>query len=143
MIIRELENKDIEQKINIDMKKRITEKESKAYIEQNFLEKNIVYERMGTKNILQEKYGNNVNFDYKIQDSYYKLIFLTEDNYSSYVSMLKMWIANSIMLEKEGKKLVFVVDDTINNEKTNSYKTMLSEYGKVISIQDFINIKVA
>ena len=122
--------------------KRINEKESKAFIERYFLEHNVSYERMGTKNAIQEKYGNNVNFDYKIKNDYYKLIFLTEDNYSAYVAILKMWIANCIMLKKENKRLVFVLDDTIKNEKTVSYKNMLSEYCEVISIQDFINIKV-
>ena len=80
--------------------KRITEKESKAYIEQHLLENNISYERRGTKNTIQEQYGNNINFDYKINNKYYKLIFLTEDNYAGYVGILKMWIANAIMLKK-------------------------------------------
>lgn len=121
--------------------KRISEKESKAFIEKHFLENNIFYERMGVKNAIQEKFGNNVNFDYKIDDKYYKLLFLTEDNYNSYVAMLKMWITNSIMLQKEGKNLIFVLDDTIKNEKTDSYKRMLMEYAKVITIQEFVNLK--
>ena len=41
--------------------KRITEKESKAYIEQHLLENNISYERRGIKNTIQEQYGNNIN----------------------------------------------------------------------------------
>ena len=127
---------------DINVNKRINEKESKAFIERHFLEKNIAYERMGTKNAIQEQYGNNINFDYKINDKYYKLIFLTEDNYNGYVAILKMWIANSIMLKKENKELIFVLDDNLNNEKTETYKKMISDYGKVISIQDFVNIKI-
>ena len=127
---------------DINKEKRITEKESKAFIEKYFLENNISYERMGTKNAIQEKYGNNINFDYKIDNKYYKLIFLTEDNYSGYVAILKMWITNAIMLKKEKKELIFVLDDTLNNEKTKSYKNMISEYCKIISIQDFIKIKI-
>lgn len=127
---------------DISKEKRISEKESKAFIEQHLLEKNISYEKHGTKNAIQEKYGNNINFDYKIDDKYYKLIFLTEDNYSGYVAMLKMWIANHIMLKKEGKELIFVIDDMIKNEKTESYISMLLDYGKVMSVQEFIDIKV-
>lgn len=122
--------------------KRITEKESKAYIEQHLLENNIFYERRGTKNIIQEQYGNNINFDYKINNKYYKLIFLTEDNYAGYVGILKMWIANAIMLRKESKKLIFVIDDLLRNERTESYKKMLSDYGDIISVQEFVNLKL-
>ena len=122
--------------------KRITEKESKAYIEQHLLENNISYERRGTKNTIQEQYGNNINFDYKINNKYYKLIFLTEDNYAGYVGILKMWIANAIMLKKESKKLIFVIDDLLKNERTESYKKMLSDYGDIISVQEFINLKL-
>lgn len=127
---------------DITKDKRITEKESKAFIEQHFLENNISYERMGSKNSIQERYGNNINFDYKIDDKYYKLIFLTEDNYSGYVAILKMWIANAIMLKKEKKELIFVLDDTLKNDKTETYNQMLSDYGKVITVQEFINTKV-
>ena len=122
--------------------KRINEKESKAFIEKTFLEHNISYERSGSKNAIQEKYGNNINFDYKIANTYYKLIFLTEDNYSSYVAILKMWITNYMMLKEEKKKLIFVIDDTIKNDKTSLYEKMLSEYCEVITLQDFIDIKV-
>ena len=126
---------------DIDKNKRTNEKESRAIIEKYLLDNNIKYERQGTKNAIHEKYGNNINFDYKINNKYYKIIFLTEDNYSGYVAMLKMWLANSIILDKEKKDLIFVIDDNINNEKTNNYKKMLSDYAKIISIQDFINIK--
>lgn len=122
--------------------KRITEKESKAYIEQHLLENNISYERRGTKNTIQEQYGNNINFDYKINNKYYKLIFLTEDNYAGYIGILKMWIANAIMLKKESKILIFVIDDLLKNERTESYKKMLSDYGNIISVQEFINLKL-
>lgn len=137
-----LENlKNIYLYYDININKRITEKESKAFIERHFLENNILYERMGSKNAIQEQYGNNINFDYKIDDKYYKLIFLTEDNYSGYVAILKMWITNSMMLKKENKELIFVIDDNMKNDKTESYKKMLSDYAKIISIDDFINIK--
>ncbi len=122
--------------------KRITEKESKAYIEQHLLENNISYEKHGTKNSIQEQYGNNINFDYKIGDNYYKLIFLTEDNYAGYVGILKMWIANAIMLQKENKRLIFVIDDLLKNSRTESYKKMLSDYGDIITAQDFVNLKI-
>lgn len=122
--------------------KRISEKESKAFIEQHFLENNISYERRCSNNIVQEEYGNNINFDYKIANVYYKIIFLTQDNYNSYIAILKMWIANYIMLKKDNKELVFVIDDNLNNDKTKNYKKMLSDYCKVITIQEFINIKV-
>ena len=118
--------------------KRITEKESKAYIEQHLLENNIFYEKRGIKNNIQEQYGNNINFDYKIDNNYYKLIFLTEDNY---VGILKMWIANAIMLKKENKKLIFVIDDLLKNDRTETYKKMLSDYGEIISVQEFVNMK--
>ena len=121
--------------------KRITEKESKAYIEQHLLENNISYERRGTKNSIQEQYGNNINFDYKIENNYYKIIFLTEDNYAGYVGILKMWIANAIMLKKENKQLIFVIDDLLKNNKTESYRKMLSDYGDVITVQEFISLK--
>lgn len=121
--------------------KRITEKESKAYIEQHLLENNIFYEKRGIKNNIQEQYGNNINFDYKIDNNYYKLIFLTEDNYAGYVGILKMWIANAIMLKKENKKLIFVIDDLLKNDRTETYKKMLSDYGEIISVQEFVNMK--
>ena len=121
--------------------KRITEKESKAYIEQHLLENNISYERRETKNSIQEQYGNNINFDYKIENNYYKIIFLTEDNYAGYVGILKMWIANAIMLKKENKQLIFVIDDLLKNNKTESYRKMLSDYGDVITVQEFISLK--
>lgn len=120
--------------------KRISEKESKAYIEQHLLENNTYYEKRGTKNSIQEQYGNNINFDYKIDNNYYKLIFLTEENYAGYVGVLKMWIANAIMLKEEKKKLIFVIDDLLNNDRTLSYKKMLSDYGDVITVQEFISI---
>ena len=122
--------------------KRITEKESKAYIEQHLLENNISYEKRGTKNNIQEQYGNNINFDYKIDNNYYKLIFLTEDNYAGYVGILKMWIANAIMLQKENKRLIFVIDVLLKNSRTESYKKMLSDYGDIITVQDFVNLKI-
>ncbi len=122
-------------------RKRISEKESKAYIEQHLLENNIYYEKRGIKNNVQERYGNNINFDYKINNKYYKLIFLTEDNYTGYVGILKMWIANSMMLKEENKILVFVVDDLLDNERTKLYKKMLSDYGEVITVQEFISRK--
>lgn len=138
-----LENlKNIYLYYDINKDKRINEKESKAFIEQHFLENNVFYERRGIKNAIQEEYGNNINFDYKINNKYYKLIFLTQDNYSGYVAILKMWIANCIILKKENKELIFVLDDNLNNEKTNLYKKMLSDHGKIITIQDFINIKI-
>lgn len=126
---------------DINKPKRINEKESMALIEKTLIENNILYERRGTKNIIKEEYGNNINFDYKIKDKYYKIIFLTEDNYNGYIAMLKMWIANSIILKKENKELIFVLDDNINNNKTNNYKRMLTDYGKVITIKEFINMK--
>ncbi len=124
---------------DVSKDKRISEKESKVFIEQHFLENNVVYEKCGSKNAICEKYGNNINFDYKINDNYYKLIFLTNDNYKNYVAILKMWITNTIMLKKENKQLIFVIDDMVQNEKTKSYKKMLSEYGKVIDIHQFVN----
>lgn len=45
------------------------------------------------------------------------------------------------MLKKENKKLVFVIDDNINNDKTKSYKKMLNDYGIVMTLQDFIKEK--
>ena len=72
---------------------------------------------------------------------YYKIICLTEDNYNGYVAILKMWIANYIMLKKENKKFVFAIDDNINNDKTKSYKKMLNDYGIVMTLQDFIKEK--
>lgn len=125
----------------IEKNKRISEKESKAYIERHLLENNILYEKRGTKNSIQEQYGNNINFDYKIENNYYKLIFLTEENYAGYVGILKMWIANAIMLKKENKKLIFVIDDLLKNDRTECYKKMLSDYGDIITIQEFINLK--
>lgn len=137
-----LENlKNIYLYYDVDKNKRVSEQETMAFIEKHLLENNISYEKHGSKNAIKEEYGNNVNFDYKIGDKYYKIIFLTEDNYSGYVSMLKMWITNAILLKKKNKELIFVVDDMINNEKTNSYKKMLNDYSKVITIQDFINSK--
>ena len=133
--------KDIYLYYEVDKDKRISEKETKAFIERHFLENNISYEKQGTKNLIQEKYGNNINFDYKIDDKFYKLIFLTEQNYAGYVGILKMWITNSMMLKKEGKTLVFVIDDCLNNEKTEAYKKMISDYGEIMSVQEFINIK--
>ena len=53
-----------------------------------------------------------------------------------------MWIANAIMLKKENKKLIFVIDDLLKNERTESYKKMLSDYGNIISVQEFINLKL-
>ena len=67
---------------------------------------------------------------------------MTEDNYAGYVGILKMWIANAIMLKKENKKLIFVIDDLLKNERTESYKKMLSDYGNIISVQEFINLKL-
>lgn len=122
--------------------KRISEKESRAYIERHLLENNILYEKRGTKNSIQEQYGNNINFDYKIDSNYYKLIFLTEENYAGYVGILKMWIANTIMLKKENKKLIFVIDDLLKNDRTESYKKMLSDYGEIITVQEFIDLKI-
>lgn len=37
-----------------------------------------------------------------------------------------------INVKKEKKELIFVLDDTLNNEKTKSYKNMISEYCKII-----------
>ena len=54
-----------------------------------------------------------------------------------------MWLANAIMLQKENKHLIFVIDDLLKNDRTESYKKMLSDYGDVITVQDFINIKNA
>ncbi len=133
--------KDIYLYYEVGKDKRITEKESKAYIERHLLENNISYEKHGTKNSIQEQYGNNINFDYKIDNNYYKLIFLTEDNYAGYVGILKMWIANAIMLKKENKKLIFVIDDLLKNDRTECYKKMLSDYGDIITVQEFINLK--
>ncbi len=126
----------------VDKNKRISEKESKAYIEQHLLENNISYEKCGTKNKIEEQYGNKVNFDYKIENNYYKLIFLNEENYAGYVGILKMWIANAIMLKKANKKLIFVIDDLLMNDRTESYKKMLSDYGEIITVQEFINLKI-
>ena len=39
---------------------------------------------------------------------------------------------------KENKELIFVIDDTLKNEKIKNYKDMLSE---IITIDDFINIR--
>lgn len=100
-----------------------------------------MYEKRGSKNAIQEEYGNNISFDYVLNNVYYKIIYLTEDNYNGYVAILKMWIANYIMLKKENKKLVFVIDDDINNDKTKSYKKMLNDYGIVMTLQDFIKEK--
>ena len=121
--------------------KRSKEDESKAVIEKYFLENNVVYEKRGSKNAIQEEYGNNISFDYVLNNVYYKIICLTEDNYNGYVAILKMWIANYIMLKKENKKLVFVIDDNINNDKTKSYKKMLNDYGIVMTLQEFIKEK--
>lgn len=120
--------------------KRNYEEKSRREFEKNLLENNICYQRRNVKNAIQEQYGNNINFDYKIDNAYYKLIFLTEDNYNGYVSILKMWIANSMILKKENISLVFVVDDLMNNERTSYYKKMLADYGKLISIKDFVEI---
>jgi len=133
--------KDIYLYYEVGKDKRISEKESKAFIERHLLENNICYEKKGTKNAIQEQYGNNINFDYKINDKFYKLIFLNEENYAGYVGILKMWIANAIMLKKEGKKLIFVIDDYLKNEKTESYKKMISDYGEILTVQEFINLK--
>lgn len=126
---------------DFEKNKRNKEEESKAVIEKYFLENNLMYEKRGTKNAIQEIYGNNINFDYIYNNTYYKIICLTEENYSGYVAILKMWITNSIMLDKEDKKLVFVIDDNINNEKTKAYKKMLGDYGIVMTLQDFIKNK--
>ena len=52
-----------------------------------------------------------------------------------------MWIANAIMLKKENKQLIFVIDDLLKNNKTESYRKMLSDYGDVITVQEFISLK--
>lgn len=121
--------------------KRKSEAESKAYIERHFLENNISYERHGSRNAIQEQYGNNINFDYKIDGNYYKLIFLTEDNYAGYVGAIKMWITNAAILKNESKQLIFVIDDLLKNERTESYKKMISDFAKIITVQEFISIK--
>ena len=53
-----------------------------------------------------------------------------------------MWIANAIMLKKENKKLIFVIDDLLKNDRTESYKKMLSDYGEIITVQEFIDLKI-
>ncbi len=126
---------------DISKDKRKKEEESKVLIEKFFLENNVSYERYGSKNAIQEMYGNNINFDYKLNDVYYKIICLTEENYNTYVGVLKMWIANYMLLKNENKKLIFVIDDNVLNEKTASYKKMLSDYGVVITIQEFASSK--
>lgn len=77
----------------------------------------------------------------KIKDKYYKILCLTQENYNGYVAMLKMWIANCIMLKKENRKLIFIVDDNVQNEKTKSYIKMLDDYSNVITIQEFVKLK--
>ena len=34
--------------------------------------------------------------------------------------------------------MIFVLDDLIKNERTNSYKHMLEDYAKVITLQEFM-----
>lgn len=68
-----------------------------------------MYEKCGSKNAIQEEYGNNISFDYVLNNVYYKIICLTEDNYNGYLAILKMWIANYIMLKKENKKLLMTI----------------------------------
>ncbi len=126
---------------DISKDKRQKEDESKAIVEKYLLENSLTYEKHGIKNSIQEEYGNNINFDYKIKDKYYKIICLTQENYNGYVAMLKMWIANCIMLKKENKKLIFIVDDNVQNEKTKSYIKMLDDYSNVITIQEFVKLK--
>ena len=50
--------------------------------------------------------------------------------------------AGTYVLKKENKKLIFVIDDLLKNDRTESYKKMLSDYGEIITVQEFIDLKI-
>lgn len=52
------------------------------------------------------------------------------------MSTIKMWSYNSIELKKTNKKLVFVINSELFNDKVNKFIEMLNEYGKVIKFDD-------
>lgn len=120
-----------------DKKKRISKKDSIAFFGELLRGKNIAYEIIGTKNSLIGTYDEKINVDLKIKDKYYKIINFNDSNIDTYVPTIKMWMMNALELSDKKEKLVFVINEQVNDEKINTFIKMLSKYGEVIKLSEF------
>ncbi len=82
-------------------------------------------------------YDEKINVDLKIKDKYYKVINFNDSNIDSYVPTIKMWMMNALELRDKREKLVFVINEQINDEKVNMFIKMLSKYADVVKLSEF------
>lgn len=120
-----------------DKKKRISRRDSIEFFGELLRGKNIAYELIGTKNSLIGTYDEKINVDLKIKDKYYKIINFNESNIDKYVPTIKMWMMNALELNDKKEKLVFVINEQIDDEKINTFVKMLSKYGEVVKLSEF------
>ena len=120
-----------------DKKKRISRRDSIEFFGELLRGKNITYELIGTKNSLIGTYDEKINVDLKIKDKYYKIINFNESNIDKYVPTIKMWMMNALEHNDKKEKLVFVINEQIDDEKINTFVKMLSKYGEVVKLSEF------
>ena len=126
---------------DIEKRKRPSTKDSLDFFTKILKSKNINYELINAKNSLIGDYNENINVEIKLRDTYYKFINFTDSNVDTYMSIIKMWLFNAIELKELNKRLVFVVNGDMANEKVSMFIKMLKKYGEVIGLEDVNNIK--
>ncbi len=122
-----------------DKKKRPSKKDSIEFFSELLRGKNISYELVGAKNSLTGTYDEKINVDLKINNKYYKIINFNDSNIDTYFPTIKMWMMNALELNDKKEKLVFIINEQIDNEKINVFINMLSKYGEVVKLSEFNN----
>lgn len=113
-----------------DKKSRLKKDEKLKLVKQFFSFNNIEFEIVG-QNKLKGRYNEFLNPELKIDNILIKIFRFDESNYRNFTDQVKAWAFNSKELKELGYKVVFVIEDDINNEYTNRYKQILETYTDV------------
>lgn len=106
-------------KLHYDYKKkdRLTAKQKFDVISRNFLETNIKINVVKHGEVFG-KFDENLNFDFKIDNTYVKIFEFSNNNYKHLVSQIKVWIYNS--KNNLEPNMFFLVIDNVQNEITKN-----------------------
>jgi len=113
-----------------DKKSRLKKNEKLELVKEFFSFNSIEFEILG-QNKLKGRFDEFLNPELKIDNILIKIFRFDESNYRNFTDQVKAWAFNSKELDTMGYKVVFVIEDDINNDYTHRYKQILESYSDV------------
>lgn len=128
--------KKLQLHFDFDIKDRLTPREKFNILSKSFVTKGIEIDDVKNREIIGI-FDENINFDFKFDDSYIKVFEFNNNNYKHLVNQVKVWIYNYKKLSSK-IEIIFIVEDNVVNDITKNILNELKDNVQLVfsGIQD-------